>query len=129
MVTIDTANTTGKKLDLEAFFSTIRKVLKKYGVTGNLKVELCFVGRQRMQELNREFRNQDYPTDVLSFPIWPDRAIVKKQRGPLLLGSIVVCLPVAKIEADGEGQPLKEKINFLVEHSMQHLLGFHHKGD
>lgn len=129
MVTIRYTNKTQASFPQEEFFSTIRKSLKKYGLVDNVEVELQFVGKLAMQRLNRTYRGKDYATDVLSFPIWSNLATIKKQQGYIALGSIVVCLPVAKADATKEGLELNVKIRFLIEHSIQHLLGFHHEGD
>lgn len=129
MATIRFRNHTKSGLLAETFEPTIRTVLSKYGITDNVEVELNIVGTARMRQLNREFRSKDYATDVLSFPIWPDLQTIKQQQGQVLLGSIVVCLPVAARDAQNEHQTTEEKIAFLIEHSLLHLMGFHHEGD
>ncbi len=122
-ITINYSNTTRTQLPKATYFSTIRSVLKKYGITANVEIELRIVGQQQMRKLNSTFRHQDYATDVLSFPIWPNLATIRQrsQTDPILIGSIVVCLPIA--------QRQNQEINFLIEHSLLHLMGFHHEGD
>lgn len=129
MITIDYHNQTRTQLPTEAFFQTIQTVLPKYGITDNVEVELRIIGSQLMRRLNREHRHKDYATDVLSFPIWPDLATIKSQSGQRLLGAIVVCLPVATRDAKQENKTLEDHVCFLIEHSLLHLMGFHHEGD
>ncbi len=131
MIDITFTNQTQTKLPTGRFLTIIRQVLKKHGITDNVVVELKIVGSQHMQTLNRSFRHKDYATDVLSFPIWPTLTEIKKQSaaGQVLIGSVVICLPVAERDARNEHQPLLEKIDFLIEHSLLHLMGFHHEGD
>jgi probable rRNA maturation factor len=129
MITINYSNQTQTELETKSFFEVIEAVLPKHGITDNVIVELRIVGREAMQALNNAHRHKDYPTDVLSFPIWPDLDTIRKQGGQVLLGSIVVCLPVAQADAHAERVTLSEKINFLIEHSLLHLMGFHHEGD
>ena len=131
MIDITYSNATRSELVTDSFFSTIRKTLKKYGITDNVNVDLNLVGVSRMRKLNREHRHKDYATDVLSFPIWPNLDTIKKQAavGPVMLGGIVVCLAVATKEAAEEGKSVNEQINFLIDHSCLHLMGFHHEGD
>lgn len=129
MITIDYHNATKTTLPHETFFQTIRQVLKKYGVTDNVELELRIIGARKMRHLNATYRSKDYATDVLSFPVWPNLETIKSQPGHISLGSIVVCLPVAIRDAKKENQDPVEKINFLIDHSLLHLMGFHHEGD
>lgn len=129
MVTTYLQNKTRSAFDFSFLEQTVARVLSKYGITDNVDIELQIVGSARMRRLNREHRKKDYPTDVLSFPIWPDLPAIKAQRGKILLGSIVVCLPVAVRDAKEENISLNEKLDFLVDHSLLHLMGFHHDGD
>lgn len=129
MINVQTINYTRQPINQERYEQTIHSFLKKYDIVDNVEVELNFASPTRMRRLNREFRHKDYPTDVLSFPIWPNLDAIKAQPGHRSLGSIVICLSVAKKDATAEHQPLEEKIAFLIEHSLLHLMGFHHEGD
>ena len=131
MTDVTYRNFTLTDLPTKPLFDTIKQSLKKSGITDNVEIELQIVGRWRIKRLNREFRGKDYATDVLSFPIWPDLATIKQHRtnGKLLLGSVVVCLPVAIKEAKADQCSILDKITFLIDHSVLHLLGFHHEGD
>ena len=71
------------------------------------------VDRVRMQELNREHRGLDRPTDVLSFPIDPEAG----GPGPRELGDVFVC----KAEC--------EDLDEAVVHGVLHLLGYDHETD
>lgn len=131
MVDIAYTNRCKKELPQDSFFRTIRKTLKNHGITDNVSVDLSIVGTTKMRSLNSKFRHKDYATDVLSFPIWPNLATIKEQanNSPIMLGSIVVCLPVAEKQAIEEHKSLEETVNFLIDHSCLHLMGFHHEGD
>lgn len=127
---VDVINFTRTKLP-NTVTTSVKQALKKHGIGDNVEIELRLVGLQRMRTLNRQYRGKDYATDVLSFPIWPNLATIKQQskQGPILLGSIVICLPIAIRQAQKERQPAKQQVDSLIEHSVKHLLGFHHKGD
>lgn len=129
MITVHFKNSTRAAIDPQPYVEAIRRFLPKYGITDNVDVELSIVGSAHMRRLNREYRHKDYATDVLSFPVWPNLDTIKQQPGHVLLGTVVVCLPVAIRDAKKEGQDLEAKITFLVEHSLLHLMGFHHEGD
>lgn len=129
MIKVSFCNQTKSAIQPEPLIRLIEYGLKKYGLTDKLEIELRIVGKQTMRHLNREYRHQDYPTDVLSFPIWPNLDTIKQQTGQILLGSIVICLPTARRQAERQRQSLETPINGLIGHSLQHLLGFHHQGD
>ena len=129
MITIHYTNTTKASIDPKEYLQTIRTFLPKYGIIDNVEVELRIIGAIKMRQLNNQYRHKDYATDVLSFPIWPNLETIKQQPGHISLGSIVVCLPTAIADAKKEQQPVNEKISFLIEHSLLHLMGFHHEGD
>jgi probable rRNA maturation factor len=78
---------------------------------GHLAIEL--VGEQRIQELNRDHRGKDKPTDVLSFPIDEDKPVA----GPRELGDVVIC--------PAHTQDMVE----AVVHGVLHLCGYDHETD
>jgi probable rRNA maturation factor len=131
MITVHFRNTTKTHLPAEPFLATVGKVLKKYGITDNVEVELKIVGQTKMRQLNSTYRHKDYATDVLSFPIWPNLKTITErlQDSVINLGSIVICLPVAIRDAQHGDETLDQKLHFLIEHSLLHLMGFHHEGD
>lgn len=85
------------------------------------EVELLIVDAQSIQELNREHRGKDTPTDVLSFPIddFPHSP----------LGSIVINHELANEKAKELGHKIEEEIALLFIHGLLHLLGFDHEVD
>lgn len=98
------------------------KVLAEHGVKGKAEVEIGIIGNRKMKELHKKYMGDDVTTDVLSFPledIGPD--------GVLRLGMVVVSFPQAMKEAMEESVLVDEKIAFLVEHGILHLLGIHHE--
>lgn len=129
MIEVLYKNKTRTPFELHTFMPTIKSALKKHGITDNVVLELNIVGSQAMRRLNNTYRHKDYATDVLSFPIWPNLEVIKSQTGVISLGSIVVCLPTAIRDAAKENETLLDKMNFLIDHSLLHLMGFHHEGD
>ena len=75
---------------------------------------------KELRRLNREFRNQDYATDVLSFPS-PDSGA--------LLGDIAISLPKAKQQAVEHGHRVAQEVQILMLHGLLHLLGMDHETD
>jgi probable rRNA maturation factor len=88
------------------------------------EVELTIVvdADERLQELNRQFRGIDAPTDVLSFPadeFDPDT-------GLHYLGDMMISYPTAERQADEAGAPVLDELQLLVIHGILHLLGHDH---
>lgn len=104
------------------------------------EVELILTDSETIQRMNREHRNIDRETDVLSFPMtdYPAPAsfdfletgegddCFNPDTGELLLGDIVICVPKAIAQAEEYGHSVKREYAFLIAHSMLHLLGYDH---
>jgi probable rRNA maturation factor len=76
----------------------------------------------RIQQLNREHRGKDRPTDVLAFPL--DDA---PQAGlPVLLGDVVISLDTAERQARARRRELVAEVRFLLAHGVLHLVGYDH---
>ncbi len=93
------------------------------------EIEVLFADLEEIQEINREQRGIDRPTDVLSFPMEEDpfNAEVDPESGAVFLGSMVICLQKAQTQAEEYGHSLEREIAFLTVHSVLHLLGYDHE--
>ena len=105
-----------------------------------LSVEFVFVDGEEIQRLNRETRNMDKVTDVLSYPSLegikgkPIRAEahpyeIDDEDGSLMLGSIVVCCERAKEQAEEYGHSYERELHYLLVHGIMHCLGYDHETD
>ena len=93
---------------------------------GEVEVGVIIVGESDMQDLNREHREQDSITDVLSFPIDDDESL---HGVPRMLGDVAICLPVVLAQAtEREVSPAAELTDLLI-HGVLHLLGYDHETD
>jgi probable rRNA maturation factor len=88
------------------------------------EITIRVVGRDESQALNAQYRQQDKPTNVLSFPtdLPPELEIP-------LLGDLVVCAGVVEHEAHEQGKPLAAHWAHMVVHGTLHLLGYDHESD
>jgi probable rRNA maturation factor len=80
-----------------------------------------------IQQLNREFRGQDKPTDVLSFPQEPmaeSKEPGARSQEPLLLGDVVISTETARRQALAGGRRLADEVEWLLVHGVLHLLGY-----
>lgn len=80
---------------------------------------------EQLQELNREFRDIDAPTDVLSFPA----AESDPETGRRYLGDVLISIQRAEEQAAAGGHPLEAELQLLVVHGVLHLLGHDHAED
>jgi len=84
-------------------------------------LSIRIVDEEEMQDLNRQFRHKDKPTNVLSFPceLAPEVELN-------LLGDLVICAPVVAMEAEQQGKSVEAHWAHMVIHGCLHLLGFDH---
>ncbi len=80
-------------------------------------VELWLTDDAEIQKLNKEYRDKDKPTDVLSFPVRMNGA----------LGQLVISLETAERQAAELHQSTEEELRFLFTHGLLHLLGYDHE--
>ncbi|MBQ9416329.1 MAG: rRNA maturation RNase YbeY [Clostridia bacterium] len=110
----------------------IKEVMRYEGLTFPFEVSVSFVDNEQIHVLNREYRNVDRPTDVLSFPQveWADPSDREMSLIPgveTVLGDIVISLEKAQEQAEQLGHSFLHEVTFLTIHSMLHLLGYDHE--
>ncbi len=114
----------------------INKVLDHEKCGFDAEVSVTIVDSNEIKALNKEHRNKDTVTDVLSFPILEfdeNRDIVNSEYdfdgNLVVLGDIVICAERAKEQAEEYGHSFVREIAFLTVHSMLHLLGYDHENN
>ncbi len=93
----------------------------------DVALSLLFGGDGLLRRLNREHRDVDEPTDVLSFAGEARELIPAPEGGPRHLGDIAVSVETAQRQADEAGLTLDEELRHLVLHGLLHLLGYDHE--
>lgn len=102
-------------------------VLVQENFVGSAEISVTFVDDARIQELNKQHRNIDKATDVLSFPLGENGVYDENpETGAKMLGDIVISMERAVAQAEEYGHPLQREVAFLTVHSMLHLLGYDH---
>ncbi len=114
------------KESLEYMNRALDEALEKEGVYGDRgQVSLTIVSPEEIQQLNREYRQVDRVTDVLSFPqyVSPDEIPADSM---YLLGDVVICMEQAVKQAEEYGHSIQRELVYLFVHSIFHLFGYDH---
>ncbi len=103
--------------------TSVAESLKYEEFPDKCEVSVTLVDNEEIHVLNREYRDVDRPTDVLSFPIFDE----DDMGGKTVLGDIVLSLERAREQAAEFGHSFEREVAFLTVHSMLHLLGYDHE--
>lgn len=90
-----------------------------------VEISLTLVDEEEIQELNRDYRNVDKVTDVLSFPQYDDLNELPEE-GEIMLGDVIICRQRAEEQAEEFGHSVEREMVYLFVHSVCHLLGYDH---
>lgn len=107
--------------NMKAIEKAIETVLDSEDKQGDFEVSVSFVTNDEIKLLNREYRNVDSETDVLSFPMDEDEF-----DGIILLGDIVLSTQKIIEQANDYEHSLEREMLYLTVHSMLHLVGYDH---
>ena len=93
------------------------------------EISVSIVDNEEIREINRQFRNIDRATDVLSFPMLTfaegEEAEVN-ENDEIVLGDIIISLERAKEQAEEYGHSYRRELNYLLVHGIMHCLGYDH---
>jgi len=108
------------QIDTRAWSNFAAKALAAIGKNES-SATIAFVSDKKIRELNRQFRNIDKATDVLSFP--------SDEPGDMDLGDVAVSVDTAAAQAKENGLKFEEEIAQLILHGLLHLSGYDHETD
>lgn len=113
-------------MKLRRIRSTVQQSLKAENAATDAEVSILLTDDAQIAELNKEYRDVDGPTDVLSFSQTEgeDEFIPGVEEN--LLGDIVISVETAKRQAEEQGKSVDEEIDMLLVHGVLHLLGYDH---
>lgn len=114
------------KVNRKKIKETVKVVLERQQVEGPVEVSVAIIGSRKMRALNKKYRDIDKSTNVLSFS-QTEGDITAQPPDKLYLGDIVLCFPKVVEECARDNMLVDDRVNELVEHSLMHLLGFHHR--
>jgi probable rRNA maturation factor len=117
-------------IDRPAIRNAVKKTLahNNMNISDPYEISIVFTDKSEIKKINREYRNIDKVTDVISFAFSEGEGA---QFAPFLLGDIFICPEVVADHAVKFGTAFENELAFVVVHGVLHLLGFDHnrKGD
>lgn len=117
---IDLDNQTSLNVDMDALEEIAQSLTDR-------ETELIITDNKNIQELNKEYRDKDAPTDVLSFPMetpFGEESVFK-----MPLGSIIISADYVKEKADVFSHGEQDELKLLFIHGLLHLMGYDHEED
>jgi probable rRNA maturation factor len=106
-----------------------QRVLAAEKADAKTEVGIVVTGQEMVQQLNRNFRGQDEPTDVLAFSAREEAEgsrFILAPDGLSHLGEVIISYPQALLQAEEHGHPIKRELAILLIHGLLHLLGYDH---
>lgn len=114
---------TTHKVDLRRLKKQARDILQHLELE-DCELSILLAGDAEIHELNRQYRNKDRPTDVLSFPQDEDAL---NEKGQTLLGDVAISVETAARQAAEHHLTLEEELILLLIHGILHLMGYDHE--
>lgn len=92
-----------------------------------ISFDILYCDSEKTHKINLEYRNKDYPADIITFAIFADSQEKLIFDGEINLGEIIIALDKVIEEADKKGVTKEYELAFLISHGILHLLGFDHQ--
>lgn len=148
MIHYEIINQSEQGIDTQAIEAGLIKAEETVGEDVNKFVSIEFVTAVESQKANKALRNKDEPTDIISLATQDTEAgkqeIKQTDDGALdfnivrakssenqwpVLGQLIICFDIVAKNAQFAGQPVERELEWVVEHGVLHLLGYHHDHD
>lgn len=113
----------------DIYLSLLEKTFKHLKLKCDPVLSVTFVDDMFIHKMNKEYRNVDRPTDVISFAFLDgikEREQMIRSKGLVSLGDIYISVERAQAQAEEYGHPLERELSFLFVHGLLHLLGYDH---
>ncbi len=114
----------------------IQKVLEKCFeeekiIDSKLMITITLTNAENIKEINKQYRNIDKTTDVLSFPMFEKDELENKIKNRLfehedVLGDIIISIPKVEEQAKEYGHSFERELSYMVVHGFYHLMGYDH---
>lgn len=133
MLTIDFLDETNEVKDEHIVL--VEKLLQHAATVEGIEeaeVSVTFVTNEAIHEINREYRDKDQPTDVISFALeemGEDEVQIIGEGMPRVLGDIIISTDRTREQAEEYGHSFERELGFLAVHGFLHLLGYDHMNE
>lgn len=127
------------EVDEKKFIDIAKKILKFYLSEvqeqsclndfeyDTISFDFLYCDSKKTHEINREYREKDYPADIITFAIFADSEEKFIFDGEINLGEVIIALDKVIEEAEKKGVTKEHELAFLISHGILHLLGFDHQ--
>jgi len=116
-------------VDCARMQKSVEQILENLSYS-DFSIAVIFCTDDQMQEYNLQFRKKDQPTDILSFPFYPDHPagtrIKARNKDEKILGDIIIAPFYVLNDLDRWQQTLEDRLKTLLVHGICHLLGYDH---
>ena len=115
------------------FQGVVLKTLEAEGIVSSAEIGLVITDSKTIQKLNRTYKGDDKPTDVLAFHMMPgtnqepEQPFVSPPDGMHHLGEVVISYTQAVKQAQEQGHSIEQELALLIVHGVLHLLGYDHE--
>jgi probable rRNA maturation factor len=116
-------NSQERKINKRRLTAAVKKLLRAEGQPETVEISILLVDDPHIQELNRQYRDSDRPTDVLAFS-QREGEVPAGAVDDNLLGDVVVSVDTAQKQAEERDKDVDDEIDLLVAHGVLHLLGY-----
>ena len=123
MNNFEVVNLTNENIDELKYINDVILLALKYENVSNANFNILIVDDEEIHKINKEYRNVDRVTDVISFALEDNLDIVLPER---MLGDIYISIDRARVQAIEYNHSLKRELCFLALHGLLHLLGYDH---
>ena len=124
MNNFEVVNLTNENIDELKYINDVILLALKYENVSNANFNILIVDDEEIHKINKEYRNVDRVTDVISFALEDNLDIVLPER---MLGDIYISIDRARVQAIEYNHSLKRELCFLALHGLLHLLGYKKK--
>lgn len=127
MLNIEFSNETKEVINEKKELKSLIEYAVKYMKLDNLEFGVIFVNNKKIRELNKEYRNKDSETDVITFRLADYEKVV--YNNITVLGDIYISIDKAKSQSLEYGHSYLRELSFLLIHGFLHLLGYDHMNE
>lgn len=104
------------KLDKKEIKDFAQSVLQRYHATDLLAVNIVFVGKRKMRDIARTYKDEDVALPVLAFPYQNDQKNTEN-----VIGEVIICYPQAVLLAAEREKKVEDMMKQLIEHGIKNL--------